>query len=69
MKILKKLPKSDPNLHLDLVKNGWVPMKEPKNLISVIFLSIPLMMVALMISIGVINIYSGISLSGFGFKK
>lgn len=44
-------------------------MKEPKNLISVIFLSIPLMTAALMISIGVINIFSSISLSYFGFKK
>ena len=66
MKILNKLPRSNPNLHLDLIKNGWVPMKEPKNLISAILLSIPLMIVAAIISIGVINIFSTISLSGFG---
>lgn len=66
MKILNKLPKSNPSLHLDLIKNGWVPMKEPKNLISAILLSIPLMIVAAIISIGVINIFSTISLSDFG---
>ena len=66
MKVLNKLPKSNPNLHLDLIKNGWVPMKEPKNLISAILLSIPLMIVAAIISIGVINIFSTISLSDFG---
>ncbi|MFJ6210540.1 DUF3267 domain-containing protein [Lysinibacillus sp. NPDC092081] len=69
MKILNKLPKSNPNLHVDFIKNGWIPMKEPKNLISAILLSIPLMIVASMISIGVINIFSSISLRDFGFTS
>jgi Putative zincin peptidase len=66
MKILNKLPKSNPSLHLDLIKNGWVPMKEPKNLLTAILLSIPLMIVAAIICIGVINIFSTTSLSDFG---
>ncbi|MGE7947975.1 DUF3267 domain-containing protein [Lysinibacillus sp. NPDC093688] len=69
MKILNKLPKRNPNLHVDLIKNGWIPMKEPKNLISAILLSIPLMMIASMISIGIINIFSSIFLSDFGFSS
>ncbi|MFJ7978689.1 metalloprotease family protein [Lysinibacillus xylanilyticus] len=69
MKLLYKLPKSNPKLHLDLIKNGWIPMKEPKNLISAILLSIPLMIVASMISIGVINIFSSISWRDFGFTS
>ncbi|WP_068984440.1 DUF3267 domain-containing protein [Lysinibacillus xylanilyticus] len=69
MKLLYKLPKSNPNLHFDLIKNGWIPMKEPKNLISAILLSIPLMIVASMISIGVINIFSSISWRDFGFTS
>ncbi|MGE7930435.1 DUF3267 domain-containing protein [Lysinibacillus xylanilyticus] len=69
MKLLYKLPKSNPNLHLDLIKNGWIPMKEPKNLISAILLSIPLMIVASMISIGVINIFSSISWRDFGITS
>ncbi|MFB7158179.1 DUF3267 domain-containing protein [Lysinibacillus sp. NPDC056232] len=69
MKLLNKLPKSDPNLHVELIKNGWIPMKEPKNLISAILLSIPLMIIASMISIGVINIFSSIFLSDFGFSS
>jgi hypothetical protein len=69
MKFLYKLPKSNPNLHLDLIKNGWIPIKEPKNLISAILLSIPLMIVASMISIGVINIFSSISWRDFGFTS
>ncbi|MFJ8101193.1 DUF3267 domain-containing protein [Lysinibacillus sp. NPDC096212] len=69
MKILNKLPKSNPNLHEDLINNGWIPMKEPKNLTSAILLSIPLMIIASMISIGVINIFSSISLRDFGFTS
>lgn len=44
-------------------------MKEPKNLISAILLSTPLMIVAAIISIGVINIFSTISLSEFGLTS
>ncbi|MGE7610106.1 DUF3267 domain-containing protein [Peribacillus frigoritolerans] len=69
MKILNKLPKSNPSLHFDLIKNGWVPMKEPKNLIRASLLSIPLMIVDAIISIGVINIFSSISLSDFGMTS
>ena len=69
MNLRNKLPKSDPNLHVELIKNGWIPMKEPKNFVSAILLSIPLMMIASMISIGVINIFSSISLNDFGFSE
>lgn len=67
MKIINKLPKSNQDIHLDLIKNGWVPMNEPKNLISAILLSIPLMIVNAFISIGVIEIFSTISFRDFGF--
>jgi hypothetical protein len=66
MKILKKLPKSNPSLHLELINDRWIPMKEPKNLTNAILLSIPLMIIAAIISIGVINIFSSISLRDFG---
>ncbi|OXS68485.1 hypothetical protein B1B04_20365 [Lysinibacillus sp. KCTC 33748] len=69
MKLRNKLPQSDPNLHVELINNGWIPLKEPKNLISAILLSTPLMIVASMISIGVINIFSSIFLSDFGFSS
>lgn len=69
MKLRNKLPQSDPILHVELINNGWIPMKEPKNLISAILLSIPLMIVASMISIGVINIFSSIFLRDFGFSS
>ena len=68
MKILNKLPKSNPNLHLELINNKWVPIKEPKNLTIAILLSTPFMFIAAFISISIINIFSSISLSDFGIK-
>ncbi|MGE6259077.1 DUF3267 domain-containing protein [Heyndrickxia sporothermodurans] len=68
MKILNKLPKSNPRLHLDLIKDRWIRMKEPKNLTSAILLSIPFMIVAAIISLGIINIVSNISLKDFGLS-
>ena len=69
MKIINKLPESNQHLHLDLIKNGWVPMKEPKNLLTAILLSIPFMIVGAIISIGIINIFSFISLNDFGLTS
>ncbi|WP_226526874.1 DUF3267 domain-containing protein [Metabacillus niabensis] len=69
MKILKKLPKSKESIHMDLIRNGWVPMKEPKNVGNAILLSVPLMLVNAMITIGVINIFSTISLNDFGLTS
>lgn len=66
MKIIKKFPKSNPNLHLNLITEKWIPMKEPRKLISAILLSIPLMIIAASISIGIIDIFSSVSLSEFG---
>lgn len=66
MKIQYKLPKPDYNLHVELVKNGWTPLREPKNLAVAILLSIPLMVIAALISIGIINIFSTISFEEFG---
>ncbi len=68
MKITNKLPQYNESLHVELIKNEWVPLKEPKHLISSIFLSIPLMMINALISIGVINIVSSVSLKDFGVE-
>ncbi|MGQ4668060.1 DUF3267 domain-containing protein [Metabacillus halosaccharovorans] len=69
MKILKKLPKSKESIHMDLIRNGWIPMKEPKNIMSAILLSVPLMLVNAIITIGVINVFSNISLSDYGLTS
>ncbi|HWJ79792.1 MAG TPA: DUF3267 domain-containing protein [Niallia sp.] len=67
MKILNRMPKSDDDLHKDLLKNGWTYLKEPKNCIQAILLSSPFMIIAVIISIWIINITSSLSLREFGF--
>ncbi len=69
MKILNTLPKSKQSLHLELIHNGWVPIKEPKNVLSAILLSVPFMLVNVIISIGIIHIFSTISLREFGLSS
>ncbi|WP_413299942.1 DUF3267 domain-containing protein [Bacillus sp. 1P10SD] len=69
MKIQNKLPKSNENLHKALLDKGWVLIKEPQNMNMAAFLSIPFMIINALISIEVINIFSGISLEEFGFKE
>lgn len=68
MKLIMKLPKSNPKLHLSLIEDKWILMKEPKNVASATLLSIPLMIIAAIISIFILNIVSSISLSEFGIK-
>ena len=67
MKIQKHLPRFSEHLHLELIENGWVPLREPGSLVVVFLLSIPFMIVNLFISIGAINIFSTISFDEFGF--
>lgn len=68
MKIINKLPKSNPIVHFELINNKWIPLKEPKNVLSAILLSMPLMIISALISISIINSFSGISLNEFGFS-
>ncbi|MBP1949632.1 DUF3267 domain-containing protein [Virgibacillus litoralis] len=69
MKIQNKIPKNDEHLHLNLIDNDWIPMKEPESVWTAIVLSIPFMLLNAIISIGIINVFSTISLSEFGLSS
>ncbi|MFC4800190.1 DUF3267 domain-containing protein [Neobacillus sp. GCM10023253] len=69
MKIKTKLPEFNEDVHLELIKSNWVPLKEPKHLVSAIFLSLPLMMINGLISSGIINLFSPLSLRDFGLHS
>ncbi|MFD1040560.1 DUF3267 domain-containing protein [Virgibacillus byunsanensis] len=69
MKIQNRMPKTDDRTHLNLVENEWFPMKEPKSLGMSILLSIPLMILNALITIGMINTFSTISLNEFGLTS
>jgi hypothetical protein len=66
VKIKNKLPQFSESFHSELIENKWVPLKEPKNLINAIFLSIPFMIINAFITVGIMNIFSNVSLKDFG---
>ncbi|KGX85624.1 DUF3267 domain-containing protein [Pontibacillus marinus] len=66
MKIQSKMPETNDRLHITLMDSGWVPLKEPKNLVTAIFLSIPLMFISTLLSLGIINLFSSLSLEEYG---
>lgn len=65
-KIRNSVPKGDKTLDITLTQDGWTPMKEPKNFVNALLLSVPFMIINALISIGIINIFSDISLREFG---
>ncbi|MFB4169364.1 DUF3267 domain-containing protein [Virgibacillus sp. JSM 102003] len=69
MKIRNKIPKTDKQLHLNLVNNNWIPMKEPESVWTTIVLSIPFMLFNTIISLGIIHIFSTISFNEFGISS
>lgn len=67
MKITNKIPKSNEKLHIDLLDNDWIILKEPSTLLKTILVSIPFMLLAFFITAGVINFFSKLSLKEYGF--
>ena len=51
MKIRRRLPEYDENLHQELVNSGWITLREPGSLAVAIILSVPFMVVNFFISI------------------
>lgn len=66
MKLLNKLPQSNPNLHIELTKNNWILLKEPRNIVSTILFSLPFMILATLLSGAIMNIFSSFSFYDFG---
>lgn len=69
MKFISKIPKSNEKIHLDLIHNDWILLKEPNTLLVTILASIPLMLINVFISIGAIHIFSDITLKEFGITE
>jgi len=67
MKIRNKLPNFNESRHKVLLKEKWIPLREPHSLASAILLSVPFMIVNTLISVGLIKIISGISFKEFGW--
>lgn len=55
MKFVKEIPPIDKKLSDKLISHGWIKIKEPKNLLTTMLVSIPLMFINSLISILIIN--------------
>ena len=68
MNIQNKLPNYNKSRHTELLKEQWIPLKEPHSLMSAIFISVPFMIVNTLISVGIIKVINNISFSEFGWS-
>ena len=68
MKIQNKLPDYNQSRHTELLKDKWIPLKEPRSLTSAILFSVPFMIVNTLISVGIIKVINDISFSEFGWS-
>ena len=66
VRLVNKIPETNFEFHEELTKSNWTLLKEPKNIVITILLSIPFMIFAPLISIALINMISGISFKEFG---
>ncbi|GIM27728.1 hypothetical protein CPJCM30710_03940 [Clostridium polyendosporum] len=69
MRIRNKIPKCNKEKNALLLGDGWILIKEPKNIIQSIIFSIPLMIFLGFISIYIINLFSPITLADFGVQQ
>jgi hypothetical protein len=69
LKIRNKFPEYNEEKNNFLLADGWVVLKEPKNIILTMFYSIPLMIFLSLISVGIINFFSPTILQDFGIQQ
>lgn len=68
MKISSKIPKMSSERHIELINDQWVQLKEPRNLITSMLWSIPIMFLNALVTIGIIHIIMPISLANFNIN-
>ncbi|NRR04064.1 DUF3267 domain-containing protein [Brevibacillus sp. RS1.1] len=69
MRITTKLPQYHESVHVELMKNEWVPLNEPQSLGRATLLSIPFMLINALIVFGIIHIFSPITLQELGLTS
>jgi hypothetical protein len=69
LQIRNKFPEYNEEKNNFLLADGWVVLKEPKNIILTILCSIPLMIFLSLISVGIISFFSPILLQDFGMQQ
>lgn len=68
IKVVNQLPKENKVLHNELMDHGWKVIKEPSSSAKALLLSIPFLLINTILVIGVINLFSMISLVEYGIS-
>ncbi len=58
MKLTTKIPQSDPQRHLQLIDEKWTALNIPDSLFLTMILSIPLMILNALITLGILSLFS-----------
>jgi len=66
IKLVIGIPKTNKDKHADLLKNNWTPLREPKNILLSLLLSMPIMVVSALFSLSIISIFVPLSAAYFG---
>lgn len=69
MKIISKIPATNPQRHEELTGDGWVALKEPQSLMAAIAVSIPLAVLNLVLTIGIFWLFQPFRMRDFGFGQ
>jgi hypothetical protein len=69
VKIQTSIPKGEIETQEKLIHEGWRPMKEPRNLIVAILLSVPFMILNGILTGSLIHLFSPLSWEQFGFSS
>jgi hypothetical protein len=69
LKVRNKFPEFNEEKNNFLLADGWVILKEPKNILLTILCSIPLMIFLSLISVVIISFFSPITVDDFGMQQ
>lgn len=69
LKIIKSIPKTDKEVEIKYLEEGWKKLREPKNIILYMILSIPLMLFLGIITMIIIKTFSTFTMKDLGFTN
>ncbi|PUA39818.1 DUF3267 domain-containing protein [Paenibacillus elgii] len=65
MKIRNRFPKTDKQKHTEFIRDGWALLKEPKSPMRALVLSVPFMIINLIVTLGIVNMFSAAPLRNY----
>lgn len=64
-----KIPSINPERHSELIAKNWIQLREPKNILSAVLASVPLMILNVLFSFIILDLFSPFSFEEFGITS